>query len=136
MCHEGFTLCGGSCWRLEDPTTVFLNHSAAADHCASLGAQLAVPSSAAENQCAACSPSANVWLGITGGATLDTFQGPDGPLTYTNWADDSGDLLGTCELYNCVNCVYMIASDGKWRPLPCDWKSNVLCQRLDCCAQG
>ena len=131
ICSEGFSWCEGSCWHTAAGLT---NHSGAAEYCSALGAQLAVPSSSEENGCASCLVGEGfAWLGIRGGAEPGSFQGADGALTFTSWADGEPD--GTaCGDNGCDSCVYMGDFSDGWRVAPCGARYTALCQQTGCCA--
>ena len=128
VCNEGFTLCGGSCWHFA-PRTVFLNFTDAQEYCSSLGAQMAFPTSLEENSCANCLTKevAGAWLSVRGENTTESFQGPDGQLTYANWADDQPFFV-TCLGGVCDNCLLMQPA-GTWWAYPCSFSYYVLCQQ-------
>ncbi|KAF0295411.1 Pulmonary surfactant-associated protein A [Amphibalanus amphitrite] len=133
VCPEGFTLCGGSCWRYENSSLI--SYDAAVSLCADLGAEVALTTSSTENDCAVClGGSIGIWLGLRGSTTLESFLTSDGSTpTYTNWHPTQTALSG-CESYGCDNCVYVDPIDGQWTDYRCDFILLVLCQTRTCCA--
>ena len=134
VCHEGFSVCGGQCWHVNN--TASLNYTQAQDYCSSLGARLALPANVTEHDCAFCIMDIalawfldTTWLGITGGSTLESFEGPDGPLQYTRWEIQT---LKECSSWGCDNCA-TLASTGRWHVEKCSSSSFPMCQR-ECAA--
>ena len=95
--------------------------------CANLGAHLATPRTAEENDCIAADVEgeqwARFWLGYRGGRSEESFVGADasGPITYNNWGTDEPALERD------DNCA-AIGETGVWYDQPCDVARFFTCQ--------
>ena len=136
VCNEGFTLCGGACWHFNDEISTSL--SSAQQYCAGLGAQLAVPTSSEQNECAVCLTQKSdlyyTWLDVTGNGTLASFRGQDGEeLTFKNWDPMVSDPEVCDARAKCHHCA-LLGAGGEWSPMPCDHNALTLCKQTECCA--
>ena len=128
-CPAGFSRCAGRCWHL---SSHYVDHPAAAQYCANLGAHLATPRTEEEYLC--------LLLVAEGFRVIDTFclgyqscgdvfVGADGcgPLTYSKWLPNEPALHGD-EI--CV--VYRTTTDDGWLTDLCNSTLPAICQTSHC----
>ena len=126
-CPDGFTICSGRCYHAVATTHTY---SAAEQYCSGMGAILATPRTAAENECAKDVANAVVsggvfWIGYRGGNTADSFVGADGgTMNFSNWYPSAGEP----DLDYTDNCVYLHSGNGLWADYGCQSTRPVLCQ--------
>ncbi|MEZ4470654.1 MAG: lectin-like protein [bacterium] len=103
-----------------------VNHEAAVQLCAGLGARLARVDSAGENAWLFAEASRvrrqEYWLGLDDLADEGTFVWPDGDApTYTRWADGEPNDYGTGE-----DCGHL-RTDGRWNDIDCRSAMGAIC---------
>ena len=124
-CPAGFYRCAGRCWHRYQ-LDQFVDHPAAAQYCANLGAHLATPRTEEENLCPGIvSGSYSLyWLGYQ--SSDDVLIGADGcgPANYTNGIPNEPELDddNTCVVYK----------DGDWSTAMCTSLWLVICQMPHC----
>ncbi|KAF0312101.1 Lectin BRA-3 [Amphibalanus amphitrite] len=131
-CPGGFSRCAGRCL-IRPPQELGFTEAKAA--CVSLGAHLAVPRSAEENQCVlTMAAGVDVWIGLSEHGEDGVFVAEDGgePMTTVDipfWGAGEPNNRST------VNCMQIW--QNAWDDTDCDWPQKFMCQlrlwnRPDC----
>ena len=100
------------------------------EYCSDMGAIMATPRTAAENECANDVAAAVLinyffWIGYRGGRTAKSLVGADGAaMSFTNWNTAWGEPY----LAAADNCVYLYSGIGRWGDFECHNTFRVLCQ--------
>ncbi|XP_043210918.1 type-2 ice-structuring protein-like [Amphibalanus amphitrite] len=123
-CPVGFSHCAGRCL-IRPPQELTFTEAKAA--CVSLGAHLAVPRSAEENQCVlTMAAGADAWIGLSEHGEDGVFVAEDGGEPVFNnasfWAstEPNDDIA--------YNCVQMYIDSQGWDDTECGYPQGYVCQ--------
>ena len=105
---------------------------AARAHCRTLGMDLAIVRSAADNAAIKAIAGGDVWIGLHDKTTENRWVWVDGSnAVYTNWGPGEPNNSGGNE-----DCVHMLPN-GKWNDGGCSWKYPfVVCQQREWRTRG
>ena len=125
-CPAGFYRCAGRCWHRYQ-LDQFVDHPAAAQYCANLGAHLSTPRTEQENLCpliVAGDSLSTFWLSYQHSDGVYVSADGCGPLNYTKWA------MGEPILDGDRTCVVHVRNF--WYTDLCTDTRSVVCQIPHC----
>merc|ERR550534_348755 len=126
-CPDGWTKMHGSCLKLLTEPASFNDSQTA---CSDLGAHLAIPRSAAEQQFinSLTSNTSKTWLGVVrdehDNASFVDVKGME--LFFENWYEPNNEPNNEFGNENCVE----LYPNGFWNDKPCSVENEALCQKL------